>query len=41
LTSLPRTDFWKQARLSDSLQSMAMRALPLVPADVAQYVRFE
>ncbi len=41
LTSLPRTDFWKQALLSDSLQGMAMRALPLVPKDVAQYVRFE
>ena len=41
LTSLPRTDFWKQAMLSDSLQAMAFLALPLVPADVAKYVRFE
>jgi membrane protein required for colicin V production len=41
LTSLPRTDFWKQALVSGSLQRMAMRALPLVPKDVAQYVRFE
>jgi len=41
LTSLPRTDFWKQALVSGSLQGMAMRALPLVPKDVAQYVRFE
>ena len=41
LTSLPRTDFWKQARLSDSLQAMAQRALPLLPAKVAKYVRFE
>jgi membrane protein required for colicin V production len=41
LTSLPRTDFWKQAMLSDSLRAMAMRALPLVPKDVAKYVRFE
>ena len=41
LTSLPRTDFWKQAALSDSLQAMALRVLPLVPDDVAQYVRFE
>jgi membrane protein required for colicin V production len=41
LTSLPRTDFWKQAMLSGSLQAMAQRALPLVPADVAKYVRFE
>ena len=41
LTSLPRTDFWKQAMLSDSLQAMALRALPLLPADVAKYVRYE
>jgi len=41
LTSLPRTDFWKQARVSGTLQAMAQRALPLVPADVAKYIRFE
>lgn len=41
LTSLPRTDFWKQAALSDSLQAMAQLALPLLPDDVAKYVRFE
>ena len=41
LTSLPRTDFWKRAMLSSSLQAMAQRALPLVPADMAKYVRFD
>ncbi len=41
LTSLPRTDFWKQAVFSDSLQAMAQRALPLLPANVAKYVRFD
>jgi len=41
LTSLPRTDFWKQAALSGSLQTMAMVSLPLIPADMAKYVRFE
>jgi membrane protein required for colicin V production len=41
LTSLPRTDFWKQAMLSGSLQAMAQHVLPLLPADVAQHVRFE
>lgn len=41
LTSLPRTDFWKQASLSRSLQMMAQFSLPLVPADVAKYIRFE
>lgn len=41
LTSLPRTDFWKQAWLSGSLQAMAQHALPLLPDDVAKYVRFE
>ena len=41
LTLLPRTDFWKQAALSDSLQAMAQLALPLLPHDVAKHVRFE
>jgi membrane protein required for colicin V production len=41
LTSLPRTDFWKQAMLSGSLQAMAQFSLPLLPVDVAKYVRFE
>lgn len=41
LTSLPRTEFWKQAMLSDSLQAMAFVAMPLLPADVVKYVRFE
>lgn len=41
LTSLTRTDFWKQAALSGSLQAMAESVLPLVSADVAKYVRFE
>jgi len=41
LTSLPRTDFWKQARVSGTLQAMAQRTLPLVPADVTKYIRFE
>lgn len=41
LTSLPKTDFWKQAALSASLQAMAQLALPLLPKDVAKYIRFE
>jgi membrane protein required for colicin V production len=41
LTSLPRTDFWKQAALSGSLQKMALLSLPLIPADVAKYIRYE
>jgi membrane protein required for colicin V production len=41
LTSLPRTDFWKQAALSNSLQAMAISVLPLIPADVAKYIRFD
>jgi len=41
LTSLPRTDFWKHAMLSNSLQAMAQRALPLLPANMAKFVRFE
>lgn len=41
LTSLPRTEFWKHAKVSGALQAMAQHALPLVPADVAKYIRFE
>lgn len=41
LTALPRTDFWKQAAFSDSLQAMAQRVLPLIPAEVAGHVRFD
>lgn len=41
LTSLPRTDFWKQAALSGSLQRMAVLSLPLVPVNMAKYIRFE
>ena len=41
LTSLPRTDFWKQAALSGSLQTMAVFSLPLIPANMAKYIRFE
>ena len=41
LTSLPRTEFWKQAALSGSLQAMAMRTLPLIPDDMAKHVRFD
>ena len=41
LTSLTRTDFWKQAALSGSLQAMAESVLPWVSADVAKHVRFE
>ncbi len=41
LTSLPRTDFWRQAALSGSLQTVALHAVPLIPVDVAKYIRFE
>ncbi|OJZ19650.1 MAG: colicin V production protein [Thiobacillus sp. 65-29] len=41
LTALPRTDLWKQAMLSGSLQAMARATLPLLPPNVAKHVRFE
>lgn len=41
LTSLPRTEFWTQAASSGALQAMAVRALPLIPDAMAQYVRFD
>lgn len=40
LTSLPLTDFWQQAALSDNLETMARVVMPLVPHDVAAYIRF-
>ncbi|MEQ1663074.1 MAG: CvpA family protein [Thiobacillus sp.] len=41
LTSLPRTDFWKNSLVSGGLEVMAKRALPWMPEDMAKYVRFE
>jgi membrane protein required for colicin V production len=41
LTSLPRTDFWKQSRVSGALQAGAQRLLPLLPPTLAKYVRFD
>lgn len=41
LTSLPRTEFWQRATFSGALQAMAIRALPLIPGDMARYVRFD
>lgn len=41
LTSLPRTDFWKNSTVSAGLQMMALRALPLLPENMAKYVRYE
>ncbi|MEQ1592295.1 MAG: CvpA family protein [Thiobacillaceae bacterium] len=40
LTSLPRTEFWQSAALSNSLEAVAILILPLVPEKVAKYVKF-
>ena len=40
LTSLPRTDFWQSAALSNSLEAAALGILPLLPEKVAKYVQF-
>lgn len=40
LTSLPRTDFWQSAALSNSLEAAALGILPLLPAKFAKYVQF-
>jgi membrane protein required for colicin V production len=40
LTSLPRTEFWQSAALSNSLEAVALRILPLLPEKVAKYVKF-
>ncbi len=40
LTSLPRTEFWQSAALSNSLEAVAVRILPLLPEKLAKYVQF-
>ena len=40
LTSLPRTQLWQSAALSNSLEAAALRALPLLPAKIAKYIQF-
>jgi membrane protein required for colicin V production len=40
LTSLPRTDFWQKAATSHWLEAAARLALPLMPAAMAKYVKF-
>ena len=40
LTSLPRTELWQSAALSNSLETVAIRVLPLLPAKIAKYIQF-
>ena len=40
MTSLPRTEMWQSAVLSNSMEAAAGRVLPLLPAKVAKYVQF-
>jgi membrane protein required for colicin V production len=40
LTSLPRTQLWRSASLSSSLEAVALRALPLLPPKIAKYIKF-
>lgn len=40
LTSLPRTQLWQSAALSNSLEVAALRVLPLLPAKIAKYIQF-
>lgn len=40
LTSLPRTQLWQSAALSNSLEAAALRVLPLLPAKIAKYIQF-
>lgn len=41
LTDLPREPDWQQALLSPPLEELALRVKPLLPADVAQRVRYD
>lgn len=40
LTSLPQTEFWKQATLSAPLETLAVAVEPLLPADLAKYIHY-
>lgn len=40
LTSLPRTQLWQSASLSNSLEAVALRVLPLLPPKIAKYIKF-
>ncbi len=40
LTALPQTDFWKNALSSKVLEMLAMEAVPLLPAKVAEHIHF-
>ena len=40
LTSLPRTQLWQSAALSNSLEAAALHVLPLLPAKIAKYIQF-
>ncbi|MGO9445795.1 MAG: CvpA family protein [Thiobacillaceae bacterium] len=40
LTQLPKTDFWRHAKLSHALELMAIQVKPLLPEKVAHYIEF-
>ncbi len=40
LSSLPRTQLWRSASLSSSLEAVAVRALPFLPPKIAKYIKF-
>jgi membrane protein required for colicin V production len=40
LTALPQTDFWKNALSSRVLELLAMEAMPLLPAKVAEHIHY-
>ncbi len=40
LTAMPQTGFWKNALSSGVLEMLAMEAVPLLPAKVAEHIHF-
>ena len=40
LTALPQTEFWKNALSSRVLENLAMEAMPLLPAKVAEHIHY-
>ncbi|MCX7673389.1 MAG: CvpA family protein [Thiobacillaceae bacterium] len=40
LTALPRTDFWQRSYTHDTLEAAARKALPWLPARLAEHIRY-
>ncbi|MFN3595293.1 MAG: CvpA family protein, partial [Thiobacillaceae bacterium] len=40
LTALPHTELWQRARLSGQMEALAARAIPWLPASLAEHIQY-